>query len=228
MKVVSTLPDPSGPHYWHTLRLWFPLALVCRSSSWNSQSTPVKTKTIYSEGIGPILIVRSRKAKRMNISVRPFRGIRVAVPPGESFRQAEQLVRLKRNWIKKHLARMGEVETRMREAAETMASIDKEQAKKILIRRVFELAEQHNFAFNRVAIRNQKTRWGSCSSRNNISLNIQLIRLPRVLSDYVILHELVHTKIKNHSPAFWDELDKYVGDARGLNSKLSEYSLARC
>ena len=65
-----------------------------------------------------------------------------------------------------------------------------------------------------------KTRWGSCSAKNNINLNMLIMYLPKHLQDYIILHELVHTRIKNHSNHFWNVLDGIVGDARGMNKEL--------
>ena len=67
-----------------------------------------------------------------------------------------------------------------------------------------------------------KTRWGSCSAQNNISLNIGLIALSDELRDYVILHELVHTKIKNHSKDFWNALEIIINIPKSLNSKLKQ------
>lgn len=85
-------------------------------------------------------------------------------------------------------------------------------AKQYLSVRLVQLAQQHGFEFNRLFIREQKTRWGSCSSRGNISLNWKLIKAPVAVSDYVILHELVHTEIMNHSAAFWQRVETLVPD----------------
>jgi len=85
-------------------------------------------------------------------------------------------------------------------------------AKQYLSVRLVQLAEQHGFEFNRLFIREQKTRWGSCSSRGNISLNWKLIKAPVSVSDYVILHELAHTEIMNHSAAFWQRVEALVPD----------------
>ena len=67
-----------------------------------------------------------------------------------------------------------------------------------------------------------KSRWGSCSAKNNISLNILMSHLPKRLQDYIIIHELVHTLIKNHSENYWTFLDKVTGNAKGLHKELKE------
>ena len=93
-------------------------------------------------------------------------------------------------------------------------------AKELLRNRLGELAKQYGYTFNRVFIRQQKTRWGSCSAKNNINLNLKLVLLPARLMDYVIMHELVHTRHKNHGPLFWEELDRITGNAKGLSKKV--------
>jgi len=101
----------------------------------------------------------------------------------------------------------------------------RKEAKKYLPERLSELARIHGFEFNRVFIKNNKTRWGSCSSKNNINLSLHLMRLPQHLADYVILHELTHTVHRNHSKQFWRHLDKLTGDAKMLDKELSQYRL---
>ena len=64
------------------------------------------------------------------------------------------------------------------------------------------------------------SRWGSCSIKNNISLNILMTQIPKELQDYIILHELLHTKVKNHSKKFWKKLDLLIGDAKATQKKL--------
>lgn len=99
------------------------------------------------------------------------------------------------------------------------------EAKKYLPKRVEEFAAKNGFTFNRVSIRNSKTRWGSCSSRNNINLNLHIMRLPEKLADYVILHELTHTVHKNHGKEFWSLLTEITGDGKGLAKKLRTYDI---
>jgi len=98
------------------------------------------------------------------------------------------------------------------------------EAKEYLPQRTEFLANKFNFKFEKVSVRNAKTRWGSCSGKNNISLNIHLMRLPEHLCDYVILHELCHTIEKNHGKHFWTLLDKVSGNAKGLDKELKNYN----
>lgn len=79
----------------------------------------------------------------------------------------------------------------------------RQQAKIYLPRRLDELAERHGFTYKQVRIKNQKTRWGSCSAKRNINLNLRLMMAPDEAIDYVLIHELCHLRELNHTPAFW-------------------------
>ena len=184
-----------------------------------------KSITLDIDGVGQVLFERSYKAKHLNISVKPFKRVRIAVPVGLSFKNAERVVRSKVEWIKRHQERMSVAELEHESILRNSVEIDRAEAKVKLMSRLNHLTKKNGFTYNRVFIRNQKTRWGSCSSKNNINLNVKLIRLPDELIDYVILHELIHTSIKNHSKAFWTELDRLVGDAKKMQSRLKEYGL---
>jgi predicted metal-dependent hydrolase len=184
-----------------------------------------KAEHIEIDGIGQVLFERSKRAKHINISVKPFKGLRVAVPYGVSFKKAKQVAQSKRSWIRKHLDKMKQVEKEHDAFTKNSIKIDRVEARKKLVDRLNELSEQHAFSFNKVFIRNQKTRWGSCSAKNNISLNMKLVRLPDEMIDYVLIHELVHTRIKNHANGFWAELNRLVGDAKGMSKRLNEYKV---
>lgn len=98
------------------------------------------------------------------------------------------------------------------------------EAKKYLPQRVKELAVMHGFGYTRVFVKNLRSRWGSCSSRNNINLNLHLIRLPSHLIDYVILHELVHTQHRNHGVHFWKALNSVLqADAKLLQKEMRKF-----
>ena len=181
--------------------------------------------TINVNGIGPVLFEKSRRAKRLIVSISTSKGARVAVPMRTSFKKALDFVNLQKEWIQRQLVKIGEDENRNKTLRDAFLAIDKADAKKRLKDRLSYMARKHGFIYNKVHIRNQKTRWGSCSHKNNISLNIKILNLPEELGDYVMLHELTHTQIKNHSAVFWAELDRYVADSKAVSSRLRKYGL---
>jgi predicted metal-dependent hydrolase len=81
-------------------------------------------------------------------------------------------------------------------------------AEKELPSKVFEYAATHQLTVNRVTVRNQKSRWGSCSRRGTISLNWRLIQTPEFVRDYIVLHELMHLRQMNHSARYWQEVER--------------------
>ena len=104
----------------------------------------------------------------------------------------------------------------------TLNEITRREAKVHLTPLVKELSERYNLALNNLTFRLAKTRWGSCSHINNISLNINLVRQRQDLIEYVIVHELCHTKIKNHSATFWDFLTSFIPNARALDREIKK------
>ncbi|MCX6111744.1 MAG: SprT family zinc-dependent metalloprotease [Proteobacteria bacterium] len=99
------------------------------------------------------------------------------------------------------------------------------EAQEYIPHRVKGLAGRFDLKYKDVTVKNIKTRWGSCSSKNNLNFNIHLMMLPVDLIDYVIVHELAHTVEKNHSHRFWSLLDSLVGDSKKLNRDLKKYRI---
>ena len=168
--------------------------------------------------IGAIRYQRS-KGRRIGISIKT-EFVRVSVPRRQSFKNAQKFVESQIGWIKK---RISEMNLRI-EKSRVLPEIDREDARRILNQRLTEFAAEHDFEYGKVSIRKQKTRWGSCSSQNNISLNQNLLHLTDDLIEYVLLHELTHTRVKNHSPSFWDELETVCLDAKEKRRLLKTYS----
>lgn len=99
------------------------------------------------------------------------------------------------------------------------------QAKAYLPVRLAELAAEYGFSYNQVRIKHNVSNWGSCSSKGNINLNLNLMRLPSELRDYVMLHELCHLKYMNHGKEFHALLESVCPNHRALRSKLRDYKL---
>lgn len=184
------------------------------------------SRTIVLDGVGPVLFEKSRRARRIGLTVRASRGVRVAVPARVSFDEARAVALSKLDWIKQTLARVERAKDRCSEAALAAERIDRRDARAHLAGRLATLAEEHGFTPGRLSVRSQGTLWGSASPSGRIQLNVRLTVVPLDLADYVILHELVHTRVRGHGPAFWAELGRHCPDVRRRQARLREYSLA--
>jgi len=126
-----------------------------------------KTKIVDVDDVGKVLFEKSCRAKRVNIRVRGREGVRVAVPHGVSFRNAFEIVNEQKSWIIMSIERVEDRLKKQKQLLADMEPLQRANGRKKLISRLDELAEKHGFEYNRVFIRNQRTRWGSCSSRNS-------------------------------------------------------------
>ena len=153
----------------------------------------------------------------MRITVHPTQTVMVTVPSALPLKQAKEFVLTKQAWIQKHLAKIQQAEDPRKEQPE-LSPQELEKIQDDLFSRMERFSEKYKLPYNRAAFRCQKTKWGSCSGQNNISLNINIAYLPEHLQDYILLHELCHIRHKNHSKAFWAQLDKYC------SGKAKEYA----
>lgn len=97
------------------------------------------------------------------------------------------------------------------------------EAEKLLPQRLQTLAAQHGFTYASVGIKQLKSRWGSCDSRRHITLNLFLMQLPWELVDYVLVHELVHTRVLQHGPKFWQEMERVRPGAKADRRRMRTY-----
>lgn len=195
-----------------------------------------KTRNIlHYAGLGEVSYVRSQRARKLSIRINQQGEVRVSIPRFVSQKQAERFFLSKQHWVQKQLnalkqrdcknslPREGElilVRGRKHAVHVLKGEVDVEdaiwrllllEAQEYLPERVKVLAAKHAYQISGIKIRKMKTRWGSCTARKSINLNSWLMMLPEYLSDYVILHELVHTRIPDHSSRFWEELDGITG-----------------
>jgi len=143
-----------------------------------------------------------------------------------TFDEALRVATSKIGWIRRTLLRLERARGRCREAVLAAEGLDRRAARTRLAARLGCLAEEHGYAPGRLSVRNQGTLWGSASRSGRIQLNALLAVVPPDLADYVMLHELVHTRIRGHDRAFWAELERRMPDARRRQARLREYSLA--
>ncbi len=198
-------------------------------------SSTAGKKTVQVPGIGEVLLVKRRGATRLRISVSPRRGVVVSMPWLLPYAVAEKFLLSKRQWVAAVLERQAVQQQKAVQGGKT-ASVPsdpveletmREAARAALVPKLREAAARHSFGFKgRVAIKNNVTNWGSCSSKGNINLNMRLILLPEHLQDYVILHELCHLRHQNHGPQFHALLDSLLGGReKELQRELHEWKI---
>jgi predicted metal-dependent hydrolase len=184
---------------------------------------------------GEIRYIRNRRAKNLAIRISRNGDVKVTVPGFVSLKRAESFVFSKGGWIvqkineqKRHsvtaliiseggvlLVQGRQITVRLKDEKDTL----EKAIWRILLKegaayfpgRVTELAQMHGLRFSGVKVRRMKSRWGSCTAKNGINLNSWLMMLPEYLSDYVILHELAHTRHRDHGLQFWEYLDRLTG-----------------
>jgi predicted metal-dependent hydrolase len=113
-----------------------------------------------------------------------------------------------------------------RKATEASVKALRYQAEELLPQRLRTLAEENDFYYKSISVKRLKSRWGSCDQSKNITLNLFLMQLPWELIDYVLLHELVHTRVLQHGTPFWSEMKKINPLTPQLRQKMKNYSPA--
>lgn len=233
-------------------------------------------QSIYIKDVGEIVVLKSKRSKRMRLTMKPFSPVKISIPLGISLKSAKKFALDQKGWIINNRQKMEHAENKrtffspavkfntkfheikllpllkgdsfnyeiknyttiirygenmdidqfefQEDVRNAVTETLRAEAKQYLPHRLIELAEKNNLTVNKISVRKAKTRWGSCSSANNISLNVHLMLLPDELIDYVLLHELAHTKEKNHSKFFWAFLAEICENALEKNQQLKNFS----
>ena len=181
----------------------------------------MKEKVHIDPVLGEVTLRKSRRARRISIRVHPSRGIVVTVPFFAPYALGISFLESRREWVRAALERANARNADLPEG-EDIESL-RAQAKAYLPGRLRELADRYGFRFNRVTIKHNTSNWGSCSAKGNINLNLNLMRVPRSLQDYILLHELVHLHHANHSSAFHDELERLLADHFSRNAEEEDF-----
>ena len=174
--------------------------------------------------IGEVVLRKSVRARRMSLRVHPVKGVSVTMPYKVPYMVGMAFFKLKRSWVKETVerqkARAASVPGLTAQQIEELRG----QAKRELPSRLAELAERYGFTYNKVTIKHNSSNWGSCSTKNNINLNLKIMRLPSVLRDYVLLHELCHLRHHDHGHAFHLLLEHVLTDnlVRSMDAGVPE------
>lgn len=162
--------------------------------------------------IGEVRLRKSLRGKKVSIRVSPSRGVVVTVPYFTSYDAGLRFFVSKRQWVLAALARQKEATRNVLSLSPEQTEALRKKAKEWLPARLALLADTYGFRYKSATIKNNRSNWGSCSSLDNINLNLRLVAVPEPLRDYVILHELCHLKHRDHGPDFHALLEKLCRD----------------
>ncbi|MCP4431815.1 MAG: M48 family metallopeptidase [Gammaproteobacteria bacterium] len=183
----------------------------------------------------------SQKARYARLQIKPYHGLEVVIPTRFPKNAVPELIRQHSEWIiqQLHEHRQQFVEPELpsqisiaindsihsvttqthknrnyQQSLDSLRKWTRRQAWDLLPPMLQSVSEECDLAFNKISIRSQKSRWGSCSSRGTISLNDQLLFVPAETVRYLMIHELCHTRFMNHSTKFWRLVESHCGDYR--------------
>lgn len=173
-----------------------------------------------------VTVIRSNR-KTVAIQVNSDLSVTVRAPHSASEKDIEEILKKKEAWISKHIEKIKKTKERFEAEPTEKLTREKvialaEEALKVIPARVEYFARVIGVTYGKITIRNQKTRWGSCSSKGNLNFNCLLMLAPPEVLDYVVVHELCHRKQMNHSKAFWSEVEKVLPDYKEARKWLKE------
>lgn len=182
-------------------------------------------KVFVDEYAGKVRLVKRVGTRRLSLRVSAKGGVTVTLPHFVPYREGLEFFVAKRDWVL-------EVQEQQKEkigneyvpSASEIESL-RAQAKAELPPRLDELARKYGFHYNQVRIKHNSSNWGSCSAKGNINLNLNLMRVPEDLRDYVMLHELCHLRYMNHGPEFHALLEHVCPGHRDLQQRLKKHKL---
>lgn len=163
---------------------------------------------------------RSKRAKRVRISVNLDGVVAVSLPLFLSKDAARDFVRKNINWVlakRKQFAEAGVVRYGVRDYA-----VYKESARVLAERKIAHFNARYGHEYKKIRIKNQKTCWGSCSKKGNLNFNFRILFLPEHVQDYIVVHELCHLKELNHSKRFWGMVAEAVPDYLQIRRELKQ------
>jgi hypothetical protein len=186
----------------------------------------MKKVVVYKDKEISYSINKNRLSKRLKISINGDCEVKVSIPIWMPIILAESFVKEKIDWIYENIKKM---EKKIGDFKLRLGDDDylkhKEDARKLVKARIDHYNRYYNFQIGLIAIRSQKTRWGSCSSKKNLNFNYKLFFLPLDLADYVIVHEMCHLREMNHSERFWKLVGEIIPDYVVKRRELKKYKI---
>lgn len=165
----------------------------------------------------------NHRARSIRITIDVYGSIRVTKPKLVSIERVESFIKSKSKWILSKLEHFKSIDKSL--VINTKRGDFKKykkEAQTFVTKKLLEWNEFYNFSYKNISVKNQKTRWGSCSKRGNLNFNYKILFLPEDLADYIVVHELCHLGELNHSKRFWQLVGKTIPEYKKAKARLKK------
>ncbi len=168
----------------------------------------------------------STRAKRVTLTVFPEGRVVVTIPPRASERTVLRFLQEYAPWVRRQLSGTKQYDNCVFLPAGRRDYLrNKERARAFVHTVIHRYNPHYGFDFNRIAIKNMYSNWGSCSAKKNLNFNYKIIHLPSHLAEYIVVHELCHLKEMNHSNRFWSLVARTIPDHKTCRKELHKYMM---
>jgi len=177
-----------------------------------------KYKKLVLDGREILFSIKSyRQSKKVRLKITTDGLLKISKPYFVNQKTIEKFIQEKQKWILEKITyfqdNFSKIKTRGYER-------DRDMARELIKSRLAYFKNFYTFEVNKIVVRNQKTRWGSCSAKNNLNFNYRILYLPQHLADYIIVHEICHLFEMNHSPDFWALVEQQIPDYKARRKEL--------
>ena len=177
-------------------------------------------------------IKKSKRAKNIRLTVRSDASVVLTIPWWAPKYVGKRFFEAKKEWVIKKInelrinpsteLRTGNEELNKKKLTRVDYLKNREKARVFITERLKYFNQLYDFEYRRVAIRDTRTRWGSCSRAGNLNFSYKLLFMPREVADYIIVHELCHAKELNHSARFWNLVERAIPNHKSLRKELKK------
>lgn len=168
-------------------------------------------------------IKRSKRAQLVRLAVHRDGSVIITAPLGIAEDAIEDIVQKKKKWLSDKISSFQKYqESKLAKLGREDYLKYKDEAQRLIKDRADHYSYAYGYCYNNISIKDQKTRWGSCSSKKNLNFNYKLLFLPAKIRDYIIVHEICHLKELNHSKKFWDLVAREIPDHKKIRKELKE------
>lgn len=171
----------------------------------------------------PYCIRKHKLAKRINLRINSDGRVAVTVPRWMPYKTGQYFLNSRKKWIGRNLKKLEQTTATGSKLTREDYLNNKEQARYFLYKKLEQFNYYYNFHYGRVCVKDQKSRWGSCSSRGNLNFSYKIVFLPEHLADYIIVHELCHLGELSHSPKFWRLVEQTIPDHKKRKRELKKH-----